>query len=657
MVDKRTQEGQASNSKHQDGKYSPTAVPISPPDMALGVWLSWMKNQVDASAGQAPAAGGMPQWLMTPDAIAGNLRSAGVDQLNQMLASDPLLSSIDRMWNANPLHDVIPVDWAEIVRALRMVWLRSMADPGRALPAAAELGTRMWLSAIDAWNDAGARWLGRSGSTAQPHLGAADKRFEAPEWNGNPVYRTLKDLYLLASDFLLKQGEAEDLDPQERERLRFHLQQFVNATSPTLLLLSNPAALRRVVETGGASLADGARNLLSDLKEGRLSMVDATAFEPGRNLATTPGKVVLRNRLIELIQYTPETKQVRAVPLLFIPPWINKYYILDMQPKNSFVRYLVEQGFTVFVVSWKNPDTAMEDMGFEDYMQDGPLAASDAIREITGSRTVNPVGYCIGGTLLAMALAWLAARGDKRFGTATFMVSMQDYAKVGETAVFMDEPSIDFIEQQMMERGYLDSREMANMFSLLRSNDLIWANVVNNYLLGDKPPAFDLLYWNSDGTRMARKAHSWYLRNTYVENNLIEPGRIELKGEPIDLGRIRQDVYAVGAEKDHIVPWYAAWRITQLAGGKVRFVMASSGHIAGIINPPGPRKGAYWVNERPAETPEAWLAAAERHEGSWWTDWIAWLGERSGETVDPPSLGSGKHPPLADAPGTYVMEK
>jgi polyhydroxyalkanoate synthase len=221
----------------------------------------------------------------------------------------------------------------------------------------------------------------------------------------------------------------------------------------------------------------------------------------------------------------------------------------------------------------------------------------------------------------------------------------------------MDEPSIDFIEQQMMERGYLDSREMANMFSLLRSNDLIWANVVNNYLLGDKPPAFDLLYWNSDGTRMARKAHSWYLRNTYVENNLIEPGRIELKGEPIDLGRIRQDVYAVGAEKDHIVPWYAAWRITQLAGGKVRFVMASSGHIAGIINPPGPRKGAYWVNERPAETPEAWLAAAERHEGSWWTDWIAWLGERSGETVDPPSLGSGKHPPLADAPGTYVMEK
>ncbi len=659
MVEKEAQEGRASNPKRQGGKGTPSAVPMSPPDMALGVWLSWMKNQMDASTGQAPAAGGMPRWLMTPDAIAGDVRAAGVDQLGQMLASDPLLNSIDRLWNANPLHDVIPVDWAEIVRALRTVWLRSMADPGHAVPAAAELGTRMWLSAVEAWNDAGARWLGQSGTTTttQPRLGAADKRFEAPEWHGNPAYRTLKDMYLLASDFLLQQGEAEDLDPKERERLRFHLQQFVNATSPTLLLLANPAALRRVVETGGASLADGARNLLNDLQEGRLSMVDATAFEPGRNLATTPGKVVFCNRLIELIQYTPQTGKVRAVPLLFIPPWINKYYILDMQPKNSFVRYLVEQGFTVFVISWKNPDASMEDVGFEDYLTEGLLAASDAVREITGSRTVNPVGYCIGGTLLALGLAWLAARGDKRFGTATFMVSLQDFSKVGETAIFMGEPSIDFIEQQMMERGYLDSREMANMFNLLRSNDLIWANVVNNYLLGNKPPAFDLLYWNSDGTRMARKAHSWYLRNTYVENNLIEPGRVVLAGEPIDLGRIRQDVYAVGAEKDHIVPWYAAWRVTQLAGGKVRFVLASSGHIAGVINHPGPRKGSYWINEQPAATPEAWLEAAERHEGSWWTDWVGWLGGRSGGMVDPPSLGSGKHPPLADAPGTYVMEK
>jgi polyhydroxyalkanoate synthase len=270
---------------------------------------------------------------------------------------------------------------------------------------------------------------------------------------------------------------------------------------------------------------------------------------------------------------------------------------------------------------------------------------------------VNPVGYCIGGTLLALTLSVLAAKRDKRFGTATFMVSLQDFEHVGETAVFMDEPSIDFIEQQMMERGYLDSREMSAMFNLLRSNDLIWSNVVNNYLMGNKPPAFDLLYWNSDGTRMARTAHSWYLRNTYVENNLIKPGHIVLLDEPVDLGRIKQDIYAVGAEKDHIVPWYSAWRVTQLTGGKVRFVMASSGHIAGVINHPGGRKGAFWVGEQPAATPEAWLQQADRNDGSWWTDWTRWLAERSGEKVAPPSVGSAAHPPLADAPGTYVLEK
>jgi polyhydroxyalkanoate synthase len=383
-----------------------------------------------------------------------------------------------------------------------------------------------------------------------------------------------------------------------------------------------------------------------------------TVFEPGRNLATTPGKVVYRNRLIELIQYAPQTGKVHAVPLLFFPPWINKYYILDMQPKNSFVRYLVEQGFTVFVVSWKNPGASMEGTTFEDYMQDGPLAAAEVVREISGSRTVNPVGYCIGGTLLAVTLAYLAAKGAKEpFGTATFMVSLQDFSKVGETSLFMGETSIDFIEQQMMERGFLDSREMSAMFNLLRSNDLIWANVVNNYLMGNKPPAFDLLYWNSDGTRMARAAHSWYLRNTYVENNLIKPGQVKVMGAPVDLGRIEQDIYAVGAEKDHIVPWYAAWRITQLTGGKVRFVLASSGHIAGVINHPGPKKGAYWVSEKAAETPEAWLKQTDKHDGSWWTDWIAWLRARSGDRVKPPGLGSRKHPPLGDAPGSYVMER
>lgn len=644
----------------------PAAAAAVPPETALGLWLAWVRGHRGAPAAQAlgfgaaPGTGGQAPWLATLDATASEGPTAALGRLATVLGQDPLLGAIDRAWNANPLRDVIPVDWAEVVRALRTVWLRRLADPVRTVPAAAELNARMLQAAVEAWNDAAARWWGlRTSAAPQPgSLGAGDKRFDAPEWHANPVYRTLKDLYLLAADFLLQEGEAEDLDPAERQRLRFHLEQFVNATSPTLLLFANPVAVRRALETGGASIADGARNLLNDLAAGRLSMVDATAFAPGRNLATTPGKVVYRNRLIELIQYAPRTEKVHATPLLFIPPWINKYYILDMQPKNSFVRYLVEQGFTVFVISWKNPDASMESITFEDYMRDGPLAAAEVIREITGSRTVNPVGYCIGGTLLAVTLAYLAAKHRKEpFGTATFMVSLQDFSSVGETAIFMGESAIDFIEQQMMERGYLDSREMAAMFNLLRSNDLIWANVVNNYLLGHKPPAFDLLYWNSDGTRMARAAHSWYLRNTYVENNLIKPGHVKVLGEPIDLGRIKQDIYAVGAEKDHIVPWYAAWRITQLVGGKVRFVRASSGHIAGVINHPGPKKGAYWVNDEPADSPEAWLDQATKHEGSWWPDWVAWLRERSGAQVKPPGIGSEAHPPLMDAPGSYVLEK
>ncbi|GEO35898.1 class I poly(R)-hydroxyalkanoic acid synthase [Skermanella aerolata] len=631
---------------------------IPTPEAALGLWMSWMKQNM---GGFAPVGSTeQPWWVASADAVSGSLLATGVEQFQRFVAADPMLASIDRMWNANPLREVIPVDWAEAVRALRIVWLRSLRDPAKAFTRSAELNMQIWSSAMETWNSAGARWWGLTTGTAPETGTGSDKRFDAPEWNGNPVYKTLKEMYLLASDFLLRQGmEDEDMDPQERERITFHLRQFVDAMSPSLLLMSNPVALRRAVETGGASLADGARNLLHDLREGRLSMVDATAFEPGRNLAVTPGKVVLRNRLIELIQYSPSTEQVRQVPILIMPPWINKFYILDMQPKNSMVKYLVDQGFTVFMVSWKNPDASMEDITFEDYMNLGPLAAADAVRDITGSDSVNPVGYCIGGSLLAMTLSYLAAEGDTRFGSATFMVSMQDFSRVGDSAFFMDEPQIDFIEQQMMERGYLDSREMANMFNLLRSNDLIWSNVVNNYLLGGKPPAFDLLYWNSDGTRMARAAHSWYLRNTYVENNLVKPGKIQLAGVPIDLGKVKVDIYAVGAEKDHIVPWNAAWKITQLTGGDVRFVMASSGHIAGIINHPAGKKGGYSVREgaRDVRSPEAWLEGADKQPGSWWPDWVRWLNAHAGDMVPAPALGSDKYPVVCNAPGTYVLEK
>ncbi|MCW2241646.1 PHA/PHB synthase family protein [Azospirillum canadense] len=602
------------------------------PDMALGLWASWMENHFAAGRGWP---GGRPWSQVTRDDFVGGMLAASSQQINAMLARDPLLHAIDGIWSANPFRAVVPVDWAAVARALRTVAVLSLGHPERSLRSAAELNVSLWRATMDAWNDAARRWWGLSDGLASASLAAGreDKRFAAPEWHLNPAYRSLRDLYLLASDWLLRHGsELPGLDEAERQRLTFHLRQFVDAMSPTLLLLSNPVALRRAMETGGTSLADGARNLLSDLQAGRLRMVDADAFAPGRNLALTPGKVVHRNRLIELIQYAPATATVHQVPLLILPPWINKYYILDLQPQNSFVRYLIEQGFTVFTISWKNPDASMDGITIEDCMELGPLEAGAVVRAISGSETVNVMGYCIGGTLLALTLAWLAAQGESGFGAATFMVSLQDFARVGDTAVFMDEPSIDFIEQQMMERGYLDSRAMSNMFNLLRSNDLIWANVVNNHLLGNKPPAFDLLYWNSDGTRMARAARSWYLRNTYVENNLIRPGRIRLKGHAIALGRIEQDLYAVGAEKDHIVPWSAAWRITQLIGGAVRFVLASSGHIAGIVNPPG-GKGAYWTleDDTPVTDAASWRQAATRHEGSWCTDWTAWLSARSAQ--------------------------
>ncbi len=471
--------GQAHHAMQSD----PGGAVLAAPEAMLGVWASWMENAFRSA--QTWTQAGPAWWQLAPTDTAGKAAAPGVEQLAGFLAHDPYLRSIDRLWNANPLRDVVPVDWAEIARALRWLWLRALRDPAKAMSSATQFGADALRSATDVWNEWGRRWWGGAvdGAGGTP---SADKRFAAPEWHTNPAYRVLKEMYLLASDWLLKQSEEDDLTEAERHRLRFHLHQFVDAMSPSLLLMSNPAALRRAVETGGTSLADGARNLLNDLKAGRLSMVDETAFAPGRNLALTPGKVVHRSKLIELIQYAPTTPTVHSVPLLIVPPWINKFYILDLQPKNSMVRYLVEQGFTVFMVSWKNPDASMDETTIVDYMDLGILEASDVVRDITGAKKLNVMGYCIGGTLLSMTLAWLAAKNDTRFNSATFMVSLQDFSRVGDTAVFLGEDSLDFIEQQMMERGYLDSREMSNMFNLLRSNDLIWSNVVNNYLAGSE---------------------------------------------------------------------------------------------------------------------------------------------------------------------------
>src|SRR5215210_4547898 len=596
------------------------------------LWAEWMRENM--GAGTATPGASVP-WLVSPGVSTGE----ETEHLPEgAVRNDPLLSAVEKLWDANPMQNVLPIDWIGITRSLQTLWAREMADPARAMERATDFNAKLFGATMRSWQEATNRMWGLE--TPQEEEDSPDKRFSAPDWEQNPSYETLKESYLLASNYLLEEADKTDgEDTAEQRRLRFHLKQFVDAMAPVNYLLTNPAALKRAFETGGISLAEGARNLLADLQEGRMSMTDANAFQPGENLAITPGKVVYRNELIELIQYEPTTEQVRETPVMFIPPWINKYYILDLQPKNSFVKYLVDEGYTVFMISWKNPDASMEDTKFEDYMTKGPLAAAEVVRDITGSEKVNPVGYCVGGTLLAIALSWLAAGEDENpFGPPTFMVALHDFTEVGDTEVFIDEPQIEFMEQQMLERGYLDNRKMANMFNLLRSNDLIWSNVVNNYLLGQKPPAFDLLYWNSDGTRMARDAHSFYLRNTYLENNLIEPGKVEIKGRPIDLGKIGGEVYAVGAERDHIVPWYSAWKIGQLTNAKTRFALANSGHIAGMINPPSKEKGRHWVNEGgdagEVATAEEWRENATQHEGSWWEDWTNWLEPRSGEKVD-----------------------
>src|ERR671929_434471 len=612
--------------------------PMAPFDL----WTQWLRSTL----GEVTAApGASVPWLMSPGVSTGG----EAEPLPEgAIRRDPLLSTVEKLWDANPLQNVLPINWAEIAGALQTLWAREMSDPARAAQRALEYNRRLFETALEIWGEATARFWGLPQQEKEEE-GKPDKRFSEPEWESNPYYQTLKESYLLASEYLLTEAEETDgHDTEEERRLKFHLKQFVDAMAPVNFLLTNPAALRRIAETGGVSLAEGARNLLADIREGRLSMTDTTAFDLGENIAVTPGKVVYRNELIELIQYEPKTERVYQTPILFIPPWINKYYILDLRPKNSMVNYLLEQGFQVFMISWKNPDASMEETRFEDYMTKGPLAAAEVVRDITGSEKVDPIGYCVGGTLLAITLPWLAAGDDENpFGPPTFMVALHDFSEVGDTEVFIDEPQIEFMEQQMLERGYLDNRKMANMFNLLRSNDLIWSNVVNNYLLGQKPPAFDLLYWNSDGTRMARDAHSFYLRNTYLENNLIKPGKVEIKGRPIDLGRIEGDIYAVGAERDHIVPWASAWKISQLANGTTRFTLANSGHIAGMINPPSKGKGRYWATENGGafDTPAEWRENAREHEGSWWEDWSKWLDAHSGEKVSPPELGSVNYPP------------
>jgi len=594
-------------------------------------------------------------WMkLLESTMKGNPHTQSNHKHESVDKDDPWITLIDRLWQVNPYSKLLPVNPVETIHAFQHVWLDAITNPNHAWANyndfVREYTQLMATTTLKFWG------LGQKVEPViEPEKG--DKRFSAPDWQQNAIFDALKQSYLLAATTMLKNAsEVEGLDEKQQRKLVFYLRQFLDAISPTNYTFTNPQVIHEIVQTGGQNIVTGMEHLLHDLRGGKMMMTDTDAFAPGRNLAITPGQVIYRNKLIELIQYTPTTETVFETPLLFIPPWINKYYILDMQPKNSLIKFLVDHGFTVFVISWKNPNESMADTSFEDYMTLGPLNALDVIKEITGLQKVNVIGYCIGGTLLAMVLPYLAAKRDKTVNSATFFVSLVEFTEVGDIEVFVDAPHLSYIEGQMKERGYLDSDEMATMFNMLRANDLIWSNVVNNYLLGKEPPAFDLLYWNNDGTRMASAAHSFYLRNTYFENNLVKPNKIVLKGVPINLGKIRQDIYAVGTQQDHIVPWKSAWRITQFVSGPVRFALGGSGHIAGVINSPSKGRG-YWINDNPGESADQWFEEAEYHDGSWWTDWLEWLKPRSGGLVAPPPIGSEAYPPLTPAPGIYVLEK
>lgn len=501
------------------------------------------------------------------------------------------------------------------------------------------------------------------GQAVDPIVDAGkDSRFKDDDWRDLALFDFIKQSYLLAAR-AMQDLVAQDLGLSEesRKKVLFFTRQYVEALSPSNFLFTNPVVLRETVRTGGLNLLRGYNNLLKDLEAGegalRVRMTDTSAFKVGVNVATAPGKVIAQNSLSQLIQFEPTTERQYKRPLLIIPPWINKYYILDLREKNSFIRWATGQGHTVFVVSWVNPDAALAQKGFEDYMTEGPLAALDVIEQVTGERSLNVVGYCLGGTLLGSTLGYLTAQGDTRVASATFLASLLDFSIPGELGVFIDEKQVANLERRMNQRGYLEGSEMANTFNLMRSSDLIWSFVVNNYLMGRDPPPFDLLYWNSDSTRMPATMHSFYLRNMYLKNLLRVPNGITLKGTPIDLSRVKVPAYFVSTAEDHIAPWKSTYLGAQSLGGPVRFVLGGSGHIAGIVNPPSANKYGFMSNEaRPAD-PDDWMSGARRHEGSWWSDWQAWVSGLSPEQVSARKPGSGPRPALEDAPGSYVAAR
>ncbi|OGA10513.1 MAG: class I poly(R)-hydroxyalkanoic acid synthase [Betaproteobacteria bacterium RIFCSPHIGHO2_12_FULL_69_13] len=544
-----------------------------------------------------------------------------------------------------------------IAKAFMDLYARAAADPS----VMAALSVNLWVDYSRLWHSS---WMKLFGVDARPVAEPAqgDSRFKDDDWSEHFVFDLLKQSYLIAARHIQHAvAGVEGLPEDSEKKVAFFTRQYVDALSPTNFVLTNPQVLRETAASGGQNLVRGLNNLLADIEKGngelRISMTDEAAFRLGSNVATTPGKVVYQNDLMQLIQYQPATADVYRRPLVIVPPWINKYYILDLREKNSFIRWAVQQGRTVFVVSWVNPDGRLAQKGFDDYMLEGPLAALDAVERATGETKVDFIGYCLGGTLLGGTLAYLAAKGEDRVGCASYFVSLLDFSQPGELGVFIDEEQVANLERRMNERGYLEGSEMAGTFNLLRANDLVWSFVINNYLLGKDPFPFDLLYWNSDSTRMPARMHSFYLRNMYIRNLLGVPGGISLAGVPVDLSNVRLPSYFISTVEDHIAPWKTTYRGARYLGGAVRFVLGGSGHIAGIVNPPAAKKYHYWTNEAFPESADAWFAGAAQHPGSWWEDWQAWMDAHSSNEPRVPARvpGEGGLKALEDAPGSYAM--
>lgn len=531
---------------------------------------------------------------------------------------------------------------------------RLMSDPQYLMQAQLDL----WQSYLNLWHHTSQRMLGKE---SEPVIESppGDRRFRDPLWQESTLFDFVRQSYLLTARWLNELvSEVEGLDEKTRQKVDFYTRQFVDALSPSNFVGTNPEVLRTTLESGGENLIQGLENLIEDMERGRgqllISMTDEDAFTIGENIACTPGQVIYQNDLMQLIQYTPTTDTVYKRPLLIIPPWINKYYILDLRAKNSFVKWAVDQGYTVFMISWVNPGPEHRDKTFESYIDEGLFAAMDQIEKATGERSINTVGYCLGGTMLAAALSILEQRGDDRINAASFFVTLTDFEEAGEVTVFIDEAYLDYLEQQMAEKGYLEARAMHTTFNMLRANDLIWSFVVNNYLLGKEPFPFDLLYWNSDSTNLPAAMHSYYLRNMYQQNKLIEPGGLTMLGHPIDLTQVQTPACFIAAKEDHIAPWKPVYRGARRFKGPVKFILGASGHIAGIINPPAANKYCYWTSTKKPKDPEAWLEAAERHDGSWWHEWHKWMSRKAGAQVAARNIEDQPVKPIEPAPGSYV---